>query len=48
MTTNEMKLNELKAMVRAWIKTKSVRTAADICEFLADNLDLEGDDENAQ
>lgn len=48
MTTNEMKLNELKVMVRAWIKTKSVRTAADICEFLADNLDLEGDDENAQ
>lgn len=41
MTINEMKLNELKAMVRAWQKTKSVRTAADICEFLADNLDLE-------
>jgi len=42
MTINEMKLNELKAMVRAWMKTKSVRTAADICEFLANNLDLEG------
>lgn len=41
MTINEMKLNELKAMVRAWMKTKSVRTAADICEFLANNLDLE-------
>ena len=37
----QMKLNELKAMVRAWMKTKSVRTAADICEFLANNLDLE-------
>lgn len=41
MTINEMKLNELKAMVRAWMKTKSVRTAADICEFLASNLDME-------
>ena len=41
MTINEMKLNELKAMVRAWIKTKSMRTAAGICEFLANNLDLE-------
>lgn len=48
MTINEMKLNELKAMVRAWMKTKSVRTAADICEFLANNLDMEDDDENAQ
>ena len=41
MTINEMKLNELKAMVRAWTKTKSDRTAADLCEFLAGNLDLE-------
>ena len=46
MTINQMKLNELKAMVRAWTKTKSVRTAADICEFLANNLDLEEGDEN--
>ena len=45
MTINEMKLNELKAMVRAWMKTKSVRTAADICEFLANNLDLEDGNE---
>lgn len=36
-----MKLNELKALVRAWTKTKSVTTATDICEFLAQNLNLE-------
>lgn len=36
-----MKLNELKAMVRAWAKEKSLTTAYDICEFLANNLDLE-------
>lgn len=36
-----MKLNELKAMIRAWQKTKSITTASDICEFLANNLDLE-------
>ena len=48
MTINEMKLNELKAMVRAWMRTKSVRTAADICEFLANNLDLEDGDETTQ
>lgn len=40
-----MKLNELRALVRAWTKTKSVRTATDICEFLAQNLNLEDDDE---
>lgn len=36
-----MKLNELKAMVRAWTKEKSLTTAYDICEFLAENLNLE-------
>lgn len=35
------KLNELKALVRAWTKEKSLTTAYDICEFLANNLDLE-------
>ena len=41
MTTKQMKLNELKAMVRAWKKEKSLILAYDICEFLANNLDLE-------
>lgn len=47
-----MKLNELKAMLRAWKKTKSIRNnkemqaaareiASDICAFLCDNLELE-------
>lgn len=36
-----MKLNELKALVRAWTKEKSLTTAYDICEFLAENLNLE-------
>ena len=36
-----MKLNELKAMLRAWKKTKSIRIASDICAFLCDNLELE-------
>lgn len=36
-----MKLNELKALVRAWQKTKSVVIATDICEFLANNLELD-------
>lgn len=36
-----MKLNELKALVRAWKKEKSLTTAYDICEFLANNLELE-------
>lgn len=40
-----MKLNELKAMVRAWTKEKSLTTAYDICEFLAKNLNLEDGDE---
>lgn len=41
MDNKQMKLNELKALVMAWKKTKSVRTATDICEFLANNLNLE-------
>lgn len=45
MNNKQMKLNELKALVRAWKKTKSVRTATDICEFLANNLNLEDSDE---
>lgn len=44
MTTKQMKLNELKAMVRAWKKEKSLTLAYDVCEFLANNLDL-GDGE---
>ena len=44
MTTKQMKLNELKAMVRAWKKQKGLTLAYDICEFLANNLDLEDGD----
>ena len=44
MTDKQMRLNELKAMVRAWKKEKSLTTAYDICEFLANNLDLEDDE----
>lgn len=40
-----MKLNELKALVRAWAKTKSILTAYDICQFLVENLNLEDEDE---
>lgn len=39
-----MKLNELKALVRAWTKTKSASTAYGICEFLAQNLNLEDEE----
>ena len=46
MTTKQIKLNELKAMVRAWKKQKGLALAYDICEFLANNLDLEDGDEN--
>lgn len=46
MTTKQTKLNELKAMVRAWDKEKGLTLAYDICEFLANNLDLEDDDES--
>lgn len=45
MTTKAMKLNELKAMVRAWKKEKGLTIAYDICEFLANNLNLEDDNE---
>lgn len=46
MNSKQMKLNELKAMVRAWKKEKGLTLAYDICEFLANNLDLEDGDEN--
>lgn len=42
--TKVSKLEQLKAMVRGWKKEKSLTTAYDICEFLANNLDLR--DEN--
>ena len=45
-TMQKIKLSELKAMVRAWTKEKSLTTAYDICEFLAENLKLEDDDED--
>lgn len=48
MTAKQMKLNELKAMVRAWKKEKSLTLAYDVCEFLASNLDLEDGDETTQ
>ena len=48
MTTKQMKLNELKAMVRAWKKEKSLTLAYDVCEFLANNLDLEDGNETTQ
>ena len=41
MTTKVMKLNELKAMLRAWKKEKSIILSYDICEFLVNNLNLE-------
>lgn len=40
MTNKQMKLNELKALVRAWKREKSMAVAYEISEFLADNLDL--------
>ena len=45
MTAKRMKLNELKALVRAWKKEKSLTLSYDICEFLVNNLDLEDDNE---
>ncbi len=42
-----MKLNKLKALVRAWTKEKSLTIAYDICEFLANNLNLEDDGDEA-
>jgi len=47
MNEKQIKMNELKAMVRAWKKEKSLTLAYDICEFLAHNLDLE-DEEDAR
>lgn len=41
MNNKRMKLNELKALVRAWKKEKSVAVAYKVCEFLANNLNLE-------
>ena len=45
MSAKRMKLNELKALVRAWKKEKSLTLSYDICEFLVNNLNLEEDDE---
>lgn len=45
MNEKQIKMQELKAMVRAWKKEKSLTTAYDICEFLANNLNLEDGDE---
>lgn len=41
MDSKQMKLNELKALVRAWRREKSMAVAYEVCEFLANNLDLE-------
>lgn len=41
MNSKQMKLNELKALVRAWRREKSMAVAYEVCEFLANNLDLE-------
>ena len=45
MITKQMKLNELKALVRAWRREKSMAVAYEVCEFLANNLNLEDSDE---
>ena len=45
MNNKQMKLNELKALVRAWKKEKSLTLSYDICEFLVNNLNLEDNDE---
>lgn len=45
MKDNQMKLNELKALVRAWKREKSAAVAYEVCEFLANNLNLEEDNE---
>lgn len=41
MNNKQMKLNELKALVRAWKREKNLTLAYDVCEFLANNLNLE-------
>lgn len=35
------KLDKLKAHLKKWEKTRSLTEASDICEFLANNLNLE-------
>ncbi len=44
MNEKQIKMQELKAMVRAWRREKSMAVAYEICEFLANNLDLEDDE----
>ena len=46
MDIKQMKLDELRALVRAWKKEKSLTLAYDICEFLAQNLSLEAETAN--
>ena len=41
MNEKQIKMQELKAMDRVCKKEKSLTTAYDICEFLANNLNLE-------
>lgn len=36
-----MKLKQLKAMVREWKRQNELATAYEICEFLAENLELD-------
>ena len=36
-----MKLEKLKEMVKEWEEKRSLTLAYDICEFLAENLNLE-------
>lgn len=36
-----MKLEKLKEMIRQWKQEKNLTLAYDICEFLAENLNLE-------
>lgn len=38
--TKTSKLDTLKAMLRVWKLTHSIVDAADICEFLVENLDI--------
>lgn len=40
------KLEELKKMVKAWKPSRSITAAYEICDFLYENLDLEGKDEH--
>lgn len=45
--TTQSKLETLKAMLRRWNRTHGIPDAADICEFLVENLDL-GDQEDKE